>query len=78
MVLLIFGVSFTLYSFDDSFASYNVGIRLDKTCERLVSLNDTTCPSYDEIQKYFPQAVLNNEYQNIINSENNTANIIYV
>lgn len=73
----MFVVSFTIIGMQESFANYDIAIRLDKTCEALIAAGDTeTCPSIDEIRQLFPQVQLNEEYANLIESEQDKADII--
>ena len=54
----------------------HIGIRLDKTCEILIQLGYSDCPTYDEIDEFFPNMKPTKQYSFLISTENNTANII--
>ena len=69
--------SFSLIETQESFAYYDIGIRLDKTCEAMIDAgNPSNCPTYEEIEKVFAEIKLKEEYQNLIDSEQDKGDII--
>ena len=69
LLLFIFGISFILFGIDESFAVYNIGIKHDKTCQALITVNDTeTCPTFDQIKMILPNVQLKEQYANFSNN----------
>lgn len=74
---LIFITAFALFDSQESFAVYNLGIKYDRTCQTLLSINDTSiCPDPKLLNMLMPSIELKKEYSDIMESETNQINLI--